>query len=396
MNDKVMFVDDEERLLGAIERRFRGELNLTTALGGPDALQKMKTHGPFAVIVTDMRMPGMDGLQFIGEARKIAGNTVFVMLTGNQDLTTAVEAVNRGQVFRFLTKPCPADHLLEAIRAGIKQYDLMVGRQELLHQTFAGSVKLLCEVLELAQPEQLGRTQEVQRILEAVVARLDLTRHWEFKVAARLANVGCVVVAGSFADGDELVQEQAAAAARLVAHIPRLESVAEIIRQYPISTGEFPRVDGDKEALVQCGATLLRVANEMHACHLLQMSPSAALARIRNRMPDLPEDVAQTVKEILASMLDDAEKARVIEVSVHDLAEGMILAEHLVRSDGIRILSRGTALSRMFIDRITRLAAQGKLKNSARIVEYPKRTTAPFVPVPTSCGHGQCATNGGQ
>ncbi len=382
MNDKVLFVDDEERLLNAIERRFRDEINLTTALGGPAGLEKIKSSGPFAVIITDMRMPGMDGLQFIAEARKIASNSVFVMLTGNQDLTTVVEAVNRGQVFRFLTKPCPADNLLEAIRSGIKQYDLVVGRQDLLHQTFSGSVKLLCEVLELAQPEQLGRAQEVQRILDALMVKLEMSKHWEFKVAARLANVGCVVVAGTEEDGEELLQEQAAAAARLVAHIPRLESVAAIIRQYPSSKGEFPELDGRRESLIQCGATLLRLAHEMYECNLSKKSLGASLVQLRYRLPDLSERLTRAAKEILGGMLSDAENARIVEVSVHDLKEGMILAEHLTRHDGIRILSRGTSLSRMFIDRITRLAAQAKVKNTLRIIEYPKSSAPPLGEAP--------------
>ena len=108
MNRHVLFVDDDVKLLDGVTRRFETLFELQVASSGEEGLQKIRESGPFAVVVSDMRMPVMDGLQFIEQARGIAQETVFMMLTGNQDLLTASNAVNRGQVFRFLTKPCPA------------------------------------------------------------------------------------------------------------------------------------------------------------------------------------------------------------------------------------------------------------------------------------------------
>lgn len=262
---------------------------------------------------------------------------------------------------------------METVKAAIKQYDLVVGRHDLLNNTFCGSVKLLCEVLELAHPEELGRTQEVQRILDRIVRHLHLGVHWEFKVAARLANVGLVVVSASGDETEEeLLRERATAAARLVHHIPRLENVAEIIRCYPDSSGQFPDITDRGETLVTCGATLLRVANELHAAYAAQMPANSAVARLRNRLPDLPAEVAQAARRVLLELQEEVRQSREVEVPIDNLQEGMVLADHLVRLDGTRILSRGTALSSMFIDRIRRLAAQGKLGTSIRIMEVER------------------------
>jgi len=69
----------------------------------------LRIQGPFPVVVSDCRMPDIDGIQFLALVRKIAPDTVRMMLTGNHDLETAMEAINRGEIFRFLTKPCPPD-----------------------------------------------------------------------------------------------------------------------------------------------------------------------------------------------------------------------------------------------------------------------------------------------
>lgn len=106
MNGRILCVDDEEKILSAFRRQFEGRFDIVPAVGALAALEIIAASGPFAVIVSDMRMPGMDGVKFLSEARKRAPDSVRVMLTGFADLQTAVEAVNEVNIFRFLTKPC--------------------------------------------------------------------------------------------------------------------------------------------------------------------------------------------------------------------------------------------------------------------------------------------------
>src|SRR3990172_8227431 len=104
MAARILFVDDEQSLLNGIERRLAGNFDLVTACSGIDAPAVLDDQGRLAVVVPDMRMPKMDGVQFIKEARVKSPDTVFIMLTGNQDQATAIQALNEGHVFRFLTK----------------------------------------------------------------------------------------------------------------------------------------------------------------------------------------------------------------------------------------------------------------------------------------------------
>ena len=95
MTKQVLFVDDEQSLLNGIDRRLGLEFELELATSGPEALEKMQNDGPFAVVVTDMQMPEMNGVQFIQNARKFAPDTIYLMLTGNQDLGTATPSRER-------------------------------------------------------------------------------------------------------------------------------------------------------------------------------------------------------------------------------------------------------------------------------------------------------------
>ena len=132
MPEKILCVDDEPNILNAYKRALRGTFLIETAAGGAEGLAILKGPDPFAVVVSDMRMPGMDGVEFLREVKQIVPDTVRIMLTGNGDQQTAIDAVNRGSIFRFLTKPCSPEDLSQAIDAAIQQYRLVMAEKELL------------------------------------------------------------------------------------------------------------------------------------------------------------------------------------------------------------------------------------------------------------------------
>ncbi len=122
MSDRVLLVDDDPNLLASFQRRLRKQADLTTAESGAAGLEQIQTGGPFAVVVSDYCMPGMNGIEFLGRVREVAPDTVRMLLTGSADLRTAIQAVNQGNIFRFLTKPCTSDEFREVLAAGIAEY----------------------------------------------------------------------------------------------------------------------------------------------------------------------------------------------------------------------------------------------------------------------------------
>ena len=135
MTKKILLVDDDPNILQGYQRQLRKRFELDTVLSGREGLEAVASDGPFAVIVSDMRMPGMDGVQFLTQVRETASDTVRMMLTGNSDQQTAMDAVNEGHIFRFLTKPCNTDTFAKALEAALEQYRLITAERELLPGT---------------------------------------------------------------------------------------------------------------------------------------------------------------------------------------------------------------------------------------------------------------------
>jgi len=123
MSNKILFVDDNSNILDAYRRQLKRQFHVDTARGGEEGLNAIANNGPYAVIVSDLRMPGMDGNQFLSRVKDMAPESVRIMLTGFADLKTAMDAINRGNIFRLLTKPCAKEVLADALSEGIEQYN---------------------------------------------------------------------------------------------------------------------------------------------------------------------------------------------------------------------------------------------------------------------------------
>lgn len=132
--DRILFVDDEEGVLDGYKRMLHGEFDVDTAVGAERGLAAIQLLGPYAIVISDMRMPGMNGAEFLAQVRQTAPNTVRMLLTGYQDLSRAIEAVNDGQIFRYLTKPCEKGDMVHAIVLGLAHYRSNAEREELVKE----------------------------------------------------------------------------------------------------------------------------------------------------------------------------------------------------------------------------------------------------------------------
>ncbi len=130
----VLFVDDEPAFLAGIRANLRRHYRVLCAHSGDEGLAMLTEHGPLPVVVSDLRMPGMDGISFLAEVRRRDPETVRILLTGNADLGSAIAAVNRGHVFRFLEKPCPTPDILSAVEDSLTQYRRITADQLLLRR----------------------------------------------------------------------------------------------------------------------------------------------------------------------------------------------------------------------------------------------------------------------
>jgi len=159
MGEKILFVDDEPTVLEGYQRLLRREFAVNTAVGGYQGLAAIQANGPYAVVISDMRMPQMNGVEFLVQVRQKAPDSVRMLLTGHADLYAAIDAVNRGNIFRFLTKPCNKEALVDAIQGGLAQYRAAGALHELARKAeVMERVRSAWSAVEPAQPDRVTVT----------------------------------------------------------------------------------------------------------------------------------------------------------------------------------------------------------------------------------------------
>ena len=125
VSDKILFVDDEPEVLASLKALLRKQYSIDTASSPREALEIISSSEPYAIVVSDLRMPEMDGIRFLIEVRSLSPDTIRIMLTGHADVGAALAAVNEGHIFRFLEKPTNKRTLINTLDAGLQQYRLV-------------------------------------------------------------------------------------------------------------------------------------------------------------------------------------------------------------------------------------------------------------------------------
>lgn len=343
---RVLCVDDEPLVLHALSRNLRAHFDVTTATSGLEALGLLDDPPPFAVVLSDMRMPEMDGARFLTRVRERTPDSVRILLTGHADLASAVAAVNQGQVFRFLTKPCPPEDLLASIQAGVEQYRLVHAERELLEQTLAGAVRALSELLALSNPTAFGRAARVHQTVAALCARLAPPNRWAIEVAAQLSQIGAIQLPAAVAEKvyfgrplapaeEALVERGPALADQLLANIPRLEPVRAIL------AAQDGRSAGPSSEPPSLGARLLRLAVALDTLEGSGRSPSEAVVALQSR----PGPHLQAHLQVLAEEIASRTNSSVQELPLAQVKPGMRLAEDLHSRVGVLLVARGYVVS---------------------------------------------------
>ena len=275
MSTKILCVDDDANILAGFQRNLRKQFSLDTAVGGEEGLKAIEANGPYAVVVADMQMPGMSGIQFLAKVEECARDTVRIMLTGNADQKTAMDAVNEGHVFRFLNKPCTPESLAVTLEAALGQYRLVTAERDLLENTLSGCIRALTEILSKVNPKMAASSEALRDQIRQLAGKLQVHEPWEIEVASMLANVGYVTLSPSImlksTVGLPLSEAEKGSIARipevssnLVLKIPRMQNVAQIIRNMRKNfdgSGFPPGAGGDQD--IPIGSRILRVLTDL-------------------------------------------------------------------------------------------------------------------------------------
>jgi CheY-like chemotaxis protein len=357
MNRKVLCVDDEENVLRGFERNLRLQFEIETAVGPVAGLSAIAQNGPYAVVISDLRMPGMDGIEFLSAVRKQSPDSVRLILSGNADLQAAIASVNEGSIFQFLTKPCPVDTLRGAIDGALKQYQLIIAERELLEHTLNGSVAMMTEVLSVVSPLAFSRASRIRRYIRHMATELELPGLWEFDLASMLSQIGCIAVPSDileklYTGGSLTAEEQKtfrshpSIGQKLLAKIPRLEVIAEIVGHQMTPYSELR--DLKVSDVVQVGAQMLMVAIRLDEAVSRCASPESALKFMSER----PEIYQPRLTTAIASADVGAVEMEVRTIRLRDLRPNMVICEDLWAANGLLLVAKGQTVSEAVIARL--------------------------------------------
>jgi response regulator RpfG family c-di-GMP phosphodiesterase len=371
MSTKVLLVDDDPNLLAGCRRTLRKEFAVDTAPGGREGLEMIDRHGPYAVVVADMQMPAMNGVQFLIKVEERAPDTIRIMLTGNADQKTARDALNQGHIFRFLSKPCPPEELVSALTAGLKQYSLVTAERELLERTLNGGVKVLTDILSMVQPEAFGNGQQLRDYMRAFAQSVNTTQTWDLELAAMLSQIGWVTVppsvqeksrAGHGLTGPEkdVLARVPQIASDLLSNIPRLEPVANIVRyQNKNYDGSGFPVDSVAGTDIPIGARILHVLNDLIAFEAQRIPKQTALEKMKQANGRYDPKVIEAVAACFDIYLPagSAVDSKTQMVPFNELRVGAILKAELFTGDGTLIAAPETKVSPMLLAKLRNFAA---------------------------------------
>jgi response regulator RpfG family c-di-GMP phosphodiesterase len=367
---RVLVVDDEANLLASVARVLRNsQFDVRTCERPREALDLLAHDVRYAVVVSDLRMQEMDGVTLLRQARTISPDTVRVLLTGQLDLAHAIGAVNQGEIFRFLTKPCPPVVLTGTLTAAAEQYRLITSERILLEQTLQGCIRALVDMLALVAPAALGRAVRVQRAVTDVARACGLQDAWKSEMAALLSQLGSVILPpetlARLLRGDDLTDDEIAMVRRtpatleqVLCNIPRLEPVLEILRELDPLPNQTP-----SRETIPWGARAIRIAIDLDVLETQGHPLARAVEVLRKRTGRYDTEIV----EVFAQVYKVQRCERVLDLALDQLKPGMTLINDVHNRSGILLVARGCAVTPSLIEPLKNLTLGAALPKPVRV-----------------------------
>lgn len=352
MNRNVLFVDDDKNILSSFKRTLQKKYNVHTANSPEEGLEMLKNPSiQFSVIVSDFKMPNMNGVEFLSKAAALRKNTVRILLTGYADLETAMKAVNEGNIYKFLTKPIDSNTIVHILDSAIELYRLTMAEKELIKGTLQGSMKMLTDIMALVSPETFGETERLKQKVSKIVKLLKIKNGWQIEIASLLCELGFIAIPPDIIkkvnSGNELTDKEkdiykdhTLISSKLIKNIPRLNNVAELIEAYEYSPKE--------KSAAPLGSRIIRIVRDFNR----KLNMGEKKSKIIHMMRQMKDIYDENLIDILEKITSESEGAILKMLNIADLKEGMILNQDIETSDRILLLKKGQYLSESSIIRL--------------------------------------------
>ena len=416
----LLLVDDEANILSSLRRLFRPEgYRILTAESGPEGLELIAAER-VDLVISDMRMPGMDGAAFLAHVRERSPDSVRILLTGYADINATVSAINEGEIYRYVAKPWDDRDMLLMVRDVLQRRALerenaalaaltrrqneelqaanssleakvaertaalaaALTRAEEAHrqlkQSYLATVRVFTDLIESRSPILAGHGRRVADTARRIGRLLELseTEQQDLMLAAMLHDLGKLGLPDSLLDKPftqlnaserALVMRHPARGESLLMSIPPLKAAAVLIRHHheQFDGSGFP--DGLAGLAIPLPARILAAANDLDALQLgtlvgRTLSRAEAIEFItQNRGKRYDPQVADALALAAASERSDA-VAGDTPLRCGQLTPGMELARDLHHPDGYLLLARGFTLDDVLIGQLRRIErTEGKI-----------------------------------
>lgn len=389
----VLCVDDDAAVLRAAQRVLSPRFAVTTALSPAEALSiAQQAPTPFAVVVADLQMPGLSGIGLLQCIRQLSPETVRVLLSGNADLRAAVDAVNAGEIYRFITKPYEPEHLVAMVSEASAHHETLVdaaarGAVAPDSQT-TGYVTALNRMLEVVRPDARESAARIERRVREIVtycsADIAIDLATDLCAAAALSQIGAAslpvdaadrIFGGAILSATDVARADgiAIASAEILANVPALAPVREILYATAVRVaappgastathGSVAGVAGVREG-VDLAGRILAAAIVADQCSRQGMVNPAPVLEASGVSPALRE----RVRTILAR---DDESARVRTIPLAEVRPGMTLAADVVAPSGVLFAARGQVVTAALVARLHESWDGALLSQLVRVSTY--------------------------
>lgn len=371
INNKILYVDDEENLLTSFKsllRKEQYEIHLLNESAKIDEI--LKTHGPFAVVVSDQRMPKLDGVGVLELVSNTSQDTVRIMMTGFSDYEDTKRAINQAGIFQFIQKPWNDDILKKIINESVMRYNLVQQNkvlteqvfsqnkllEELLDGTVQETVQMLCDLLGYINPHATSQTERIGKLATVTLDLLPPVSPQERRdmlLAFKLYNIGLAALPTWIQvtlnkDGLSSIDRFPAArnhqllAYQLLNNIPRFEEVAKIIqfsqKNYD-GTGE-PVLEPVHGKNIPLGSRILHILTDMEKLSTDNFKGKDVLKILLQKQFKYDDDIINT---LLGKQQETKQSGKELLLTVEKLIPGMVVLENInTRNNQLMIRSNTT------------------------------------------------------
>ncbi len=366
MKEVIFLVDDEPNVLTALTRELNAyQFNdIVTAKDGIEAIEVLRNTHDVAVIISDYRMPGLDGISFLLEAQEICPDATRMILSGVADLEMATNAINLGQIFRLLLKPCAPENFIASVKAAIRQYELVTSERDLLQNTLKGSIRILTDLLAVINPDSFSQSTRISAQTRKFATSLGLSNAWELELAGALCRIGCVTVPpevletwmkGRILDDNQhrMIDSVGKIGHHLLRNIPRLEKIAEgILYQstpyQPVGPITAKTLRGNDIPII---GRILKIVIDYDRFLTIDPNPKAALSRLASQANEYDLDLLKSFREFIISENEGdktgtaKKESALSEVSIDDVKTGMVIMGNVFDKKGRLLIGSGTVVT---------------------------------------------------